>query len=167
MPAVELVDPVGYSWVWTLVGTVMLLALVGWYVWLFWSTRKRADEPDAPRAEVKQRPASTMPSVSTDPWAAVRKIYLDKLREVDSQYARGQIDARSVHLELRRIMRDFTKARTGIDAETFTAADAARVSLTGPLAKSLKNLSYPSFARTSKADAQRSIGQAQDVVREW
>lgn len=166
MPAVELVDPVGYSWVWTLVGIAMLAALVAWYVWLFWSTRRRKGEPDA-RPGVKKRPSSTMPGAPGDPWGAVRTIYLDKLREIESEHARGQLDARAVHLEIRRIMRDFTKARTGIDAETFTAVDAARVSLTGPLAKTLKNLSYPSFARSSTANAQRSIDQAQRVVREW
>ncbi len=166
MPGVELVDPVGYSAVWTFVGIVLLAAVVAWFFWVFWSTRKRGEEKPATSAAVRKRPASTMPGVS-DPWAAVRNIYLDKLRELESRHARGQLDDRAVHLEIRNVMRDFTKARTGIDAATFTDLDAAKVSLTGPLAKTLKNLSYPSFARASTAKAQRSIGQAQDVVRQW
>ncbi|NLF06160.1 MAG: hypothetical protein GX593_14340 [Actinomycetales bacterium] len=166
MPAVELVDPVGYSGVWTLVGTVMLLALAGWYVWLFWSTRKRPGE-DEPASQARKRPASTMPPVSSDPWAAVRGIYIDRLDEIKARHKRGELDARGVHLEIRNVMREFTKVRTGIDAETFTAADAARVSLTAPLAKTLKNLSYPSFARASTAKPSHSLFRARRVIQEW
>ena len=64
-------------------------------------------------------------------------------------------------------MRDYTKARTGIDAETFTTIDAARVSLTGLLAKVLKNLSYPSFARSSTANPSHSLFRARMVIQKW
>lgn len=166
MPAVELVDPVGYSAVWTFVGIAMLAAVVAWFWWVFWSTRKRGEEERTAGPVVAKRSSSTMPGVS-DPWAAVRRIYLDKLGELENRYLLDELDERGVHLEIRRVMRDFTKARTGIDAETFTALDAAKVSLTGPLAKSLKRLSHPSFARTSTAKVEHSLSAAQKVVREW
>lgn len=167
MPAVELVDPVGYPGYWTFVGILLLLAVPAWFIWVGWSTRKKADDDDAPSPPVwHQRPQSTMPG-TTDPWAAVRNIYLDQLSYIALQFDRGELDHRGVHLEIRRVMRDFTKARTGIDAETFTSSDAAKVSLTGPLAKTLKALSYPSFAPKSVARPLRSVNNARKVVAQW
>lgn len=167
MPAVELVDPVGYSGIWTLVGILLLLAVPAWFIWVGWSTRKKADDDDAPPAAVwHKRPQSTMPG-SMDPWDAVRNVYLDQLSAIALSFDRGDLDHRGVHLEIRRVMRDFTKARTGIDAATFTSSDAAKVSLTAPLAKTLKALSYPSFAPKSVARPLRSINNARKVVSQW
>ena len=167
MPAVELVDPVGYSGIWTFVGVALLIAVPAWFVWVGWSTRKTADEVEEPRPpEWHQRPASGVP-VSKDPWDPVRRIYLDQLSAIADRFDAGEHDHRGVHLEIRRVMREYTKARTGVDAATFTSSDAARVSLTGPLAKTLKALSYPSFAPRSVARPLRSINHARKVVSQW
>jgi len=165
VPAVELVDPVGYSWVWTLVGVVMLVGLVAWYVWLVWSTRKKPGAVEPTTAPPLDR--ATPPAGSTDPWDPVRQIYLAQLAEVGARHASGELDVRGVHLEIRRVMRAYTKARTGIDAETFTFSDAAKVSLTAPLSKALKQLSYPTFAASSTARPDRSLYRARRVIEQW
>lgn len=165
MPAVELVDPVGYSGVWTWVGIAMIVAVPAWFFWVFWSTRKRKGETEE-TAPARKRPASTMPGV-TDPWAAIRSIYLAKLDDVDERYRKDELDPRGVHLEIRRVMREYTSARTGVDAATFTERDAAKVSLAAPLAKMLKQLSYPSFAQRSTVQAENSLRNARKVVDEW
>lgn len=164
MQGVELVDPQGYAPWWTFVGIAMLALLLAWYVFVFWSTRKRPGEVELPRAK---RTTPAMPGQPRDPFDAVRAIYLERLEEIKARHAAGELDTRGVHLEIRQVMRDYTKARTGVDAETFTSLDAARVSLTGPLAKSLKNLSYPSFARSSTAKPSHSLFRARQVIQKW
>ena len=164
MPGVELVDPVGYAGWWTLVGVLMLLAIPAWYVGIFWWTRKRPEDAD----DAAPSPGRTVPPAGpgSDPWAPVRQVYLDRLDEIKARHKAGELDPRGVHLEIRQVMREYTKARTGVPADTFTASDAARVQL-GPLAKTLKNLSYPSFARTSAAKPSHSLYRARRVIQQW
>lgn len=164
MPGVELVDPIGYSWVWTPVGVVLILAVLAWFAWVLWSTRPGTHEQTAEPAKTR---SSAPPAPTADPFAAVREIYLGRLNEIKDRHESGELDARAVHLEIRRVMRDYTKARTGVDAATFTYTDAERVQLTGPLAKSLKQLSYPSFAARSQARPERSLYRARRVIKKW
>ena len=165
MPGVEVVDPIGYSGVWTFVGITVIVAVVAWFVLLFWFMRDRDGGAEAEQPTTRPRTAPS--AASTDPFAPVRLIYLDKLEEIKARHEREELDARAVHLEIRRVLRDYTKARTGIDAATFTASDAARVGLTGPLATSLRRLAYPSFAARSVARPERSLFRAGQVIKQW
>lgn len=96
---------VGYWPIWGLLAVVILLAIVAYYLFVWWNTRKRDPLPDL---EVPQ-PAPDLGSIR-----------VAKLREVDAveaRYLRGEISSRKAHAEFSRLVREYVAAATGIPAD--------------------------------------------------
>jgi len=166
VPGAELVDPVPYSGWWPWVAVAIVLAVVGWYVWVWRSTRGPAAAspppavpgvPGAPRAASSRR----------DPYAALRGTTLARLDEVERRHAAGDVDARGANLEIRWVLREFATARTGVDTSAMTAAAARADRRTRPLASLLENSSVPTFGASSRTRVARTLEQARKRVRTW
>ena len=91
-------DPALYpNWMWIL-GTVLVVAVLGWIVysiWRWWTSRI---------GEVMELQTIT---------DARRKKYLTYVDQIADRYADGDLDARGVHLALAGLMRALGTERTG------------------------------------------------------
>ena len=163
MPGAELVDPLPYAPWWPWVALGLVLAVVGWYVWVVRSTRGPAPTRPAPTGQVTP-PA---PASRHDPYAALRGATLARLDEVERRHRAGELDVRGANLEIRFALREFATARTGVDTSAMTAAAARADRRTRPLAGLLEGTSVPTFAATSRARLPRALDEARDRVRRW
>ena len=101
-------DPALYpNWMWIL-GTVLVVAVLGWIVysiWRWWTSRI---------GEVMELQTIT---------DARRKKYLTYIDQIADRYADGDLDARGVHLALAGLMRALGTERTGRDLEVATVSE--------------------------------------------
>ena len=101
-------DPALYpNWMWIL-GTVLVVAVLGWIVysiWRWWTSRI---------GEVMELQTIT---------DTRRKKYLTYIDQIADRYADGDLDARGVHLALAGLMRALGTERTGRDLEVATVSE--------------------------------------------
>ena len=117
MPVDELVDPVGYSGWWTVLGIVLVLAAAAVVFLVLWLTRASAAEKAAPP------PAPLLPTGPYDPYAPLRAEYEGRLDALAERFRAGELDERSLHLALSAEMRGFATGRLGQDASSMTLSE--------------------------------------------
>ena len=125
-------DPALYpNWMWIL-GTVLVVAVLGWIVysiWRWWTSRI---------GEVMELQTIT---------DARRKKYLTYIDQIADRYADGDLDARGVHLALAGLMRALGTERTGRDLEVATVSEVRELVPVWPgLADVLQACEVPSFS---------------------
>ena len=124
-------DPALYpNWMWIL-GTVLVVAVLGWIVysiWRWWTSRI---------GEVM------VLQTLTD---ARRKKYLRYIDQIADRYADADLDARGVHLAIAGLMRALGTERTGRDLEVATVREVRELVPVWPgLADVLEACEVPSF----------------------
>ena len=125
-------DPALYpNWMWIL-GTVLVVAVLGWIVysiWRWWTSRI---------GEVMELQTIT---------DTRRKKYLTYIDQIADRYADGDLDARGVHLALAGLMRALGTERTGRDLEVATVSEVRELVPVWPgLADVLQACEVPSFS---------------------
>lgn len=148
----EPVDPAGYStWVWV-VGLALLVAVIAWYAWVFWWTRRR------PAPDPAEDPARV---------ATLRERSLAEVDEAEQRFRDGDCDLRALTLDLNRIMRTFSTGRLGVDTTSLTVSEIAELDGTARLADLLRDYEEPAFAYDSDAEALAATAQARQVISAW
>lgn len=148
-----LVGPVGYSGWWLVLGIGLLAAIVLWYGWVFWSTRKSAGERRA-RPRVDARDA--------------RERSLAEIDEVAARADRHEISVREAHQRLSAIVRGYAGAvaPAPVPAVTMTRAELDEHGLTDIAA--LVGDYYPKeFDRVETGDIGSALAAARALVSAW
>jgi hypothetical protein len=167
VPVDELVDPVGYSGWWTVLGIVLVLAAAAVVFLVIWLTRASAEEKNAPR------PAPLLPTGPHDPYASLRGEYERRLDAVAERFRAGELDERTLHLALSAEMRGFATGRLGQDASSMTLSEIQQLAEAGRLTQLIARYYRPSFAdhdndpAARSTDGEDSIDRARAVVRGW
>ena len=167
MPVDELVDPVGYSGWWTVLGIVLILAAAAVVFLVVWLTRASAAEKAAPP------PAPLLPTGPYDPFASLRAEYERRLDAVAERFRAGELDERTLHLALSAEVRGFATGRLGQDASSMTLSEIQQLGEAGRLTQLIARYYRPSFAdhendpKARTTDAEDSIARARTVVRSW
>ncbi|MCO7273755.1 MULTISPECIES: hypothetical protein [Cellulosimicrobium] len=167
MPVDELVDPVGYSGWWTVLGIVLILAAAAVVFLVIWLTRASAAEKAVPP------PAPRLPTGPYDPYASLRAEYERRLDVVAERFRAGELDERALHLALSAEMRGFATGRLGQDASSMTLSEIQQIGEAGRLTQVIARYYRPSFAdhdndpAARATDAEDSIDRARSVVRGW
>ena len=143
-------DPALYpNWMWIL-GTVLVVAVLGWIVysiWRWWTSRI---------GEVMELQTIT---------DARRKKYLTYVDQIADRYADGDLDARGVHLALAGLMRALGTERTGRDLEVATVSEVRELVPVWPgLADVLQACEIPSFSGDDIPQGQRSHEAVTNVL---
>lgn len=163
MPDAEIIAPQGYSLWWGVLGLVLVaLVVAGWIVlWrLTRAPRSAADGTTAPEPVL----ASTGPG---DPWAGPRSVALGLIDELAAGHREGTVPGRQVHQGLSVIVRDFTTARTGLDASTLTLTELQHHRDAAPASALIEKLYSPEFAAGAEGDPVAAIEQTREVVGRW
>lgn len=140
--------PVQFSTGWTVLGILLLVAIVVYIVLVIVFTHVRR-----PRTQVQ-----TMPS----PWA-VQETYLGLVDDVLVAHDSGVIGAREAHQRLSGIARDFATATRGMRAPYMTLGDLRRTRAV-ELADTIESLYPGEFGPTHPA-YQASVHRTADRVR--
>ncbi|WP_149203507.1 hypothetical protein [Actinotalea subterranea] len=162
MPTDELNDPVLYSWLVTVAGVLLMVAVVVYLVWAVRSTRARPEDQPPPLLPLT-------PGYGGDRYASVRPVYLARVDEVEHRFRTGDLDARGLHLELSAVVRDFATVRRGVDARVLTLSDLRRIGGAKRLASLIESYYRPAFARSGATEAspEHALDGARRVIRNW
>ncbi|WP_457962618.1 hypothetical protein M1E17_13860 [Arthrobacter sp. D1-29] len=146
--------PLQYSAVWMWLGLALLALVMGWYAWVFLSTREPRQQPVAPRF--------TPPSDV----AGLKEAYLRRIDAVAADAEAGLLTARESHQELSLLVRKFVRDVTGVDAPRMTLAELQRHPL--PVAAHAVSRIYPGeFGPGPLPPVARSAESAREAVRLW
>lgn len=146
--------PLPYSPLWLWAGIGLLVLVLGWYAFVFLSTRTRQVQAAAPRF--------TPPSDIH----RLKEAYLLRIDAVEADAAGGRLTSRACHQELSLLVRKFARDVTGVDAPRMTLADLDRHPL--PAAADAVGRLYPGeFGAEPLPPIARSAEAARQAVRLW
>lgn len=148
--------PIQYSLIWLIIGSLILLVVIAWYVFVFWSTRKRPIKQLGSLKELN-------PHIDIE---SLRKKYLKMIDMAYKQYLDGEINLRKLHKVISLYSRYFVYETKGFPAPRLTLSD-------------LKNANYPQltqlideyytheFALIETANAETSVAAAKGFIEKW
>ncbi len=149
--------PITYSILWAVIGVVILLALAGWALVIWWQTRP------APPPE----PASPPPPG----WmlGQLKGQYLSRIDEIVALAAAGGLSPRRGHQELSTTVRQFVQEASGLRASTMTLTELGRsgVAQLQPVTDVVLRLYPIEFGPDREASVATSAEAARGVVQRW
>ena len=153
MPGGEFFPPVQYQPWWGLLGFLIIVAVIGWWVFVFLSTRK---------SRVPQPPAAPRgPGVET-----IRKRYLGLIDETRAAYAKGELPDREAYHQLSMLLRSYVEEREGTRTVTMTLKDLRMTQLT-PLSEAVARLYPGAFSPDSHGTVAQAVDEARGLVTSW
>ena len=155
MPDGEFIPPVQYLPWWGLLGGLLLVLVVAWYVFVLWSTRK---------SRVPPRAGSTMP-FGPDV-AVIRTRYLGLIDETRAAYAKGDLPDREAYHQLSTLLRSYVEEREGTRTVTMTLKELRRTRFT-PLSDAVARLYPGEFSPDHAGTVAQAIDQARGLVVTW
>ncbi len=155
MPGGEFFPPVQYQPWWGLLGVLILVVVVAWWVFVFVSTRRsRVPVVDAPGAP-------TGPEVET-----IRRRYLGLIDETRAAYASGALPDREAYHQLSMLLRSYVEEREGARTVTMTLKDLRTTSFT-PLSDAVARLYPGAFSPDYSGTVAQAIDEARGLVTSW
>jgi hypothetical protein len=146
--------PLQYSqgWMWT--GLALLALVLGWYTFVFLSTR----EPKVPAQTPRFTPTSDL--------VGLKKAYLQRIDAVTADAAAGLLTAREAHQELSLLVRRFARDITGVDAPRMTLAELEGRALP-PVAEAVRRIYPGEFGLDPLPPVAESAETARQAVWQW
>ena len=160
MPGGEFFPPVQYQPWWGLLGFVILVAVVAWWVYIALSTRKSR----VPAEDVQGAPRGATVGL-------IRERYLGLIDETRAAHAKGELADREAIHQLSMLLRSYVEEREGMRTVTMTLKDLRGTRLT-PLSEAVARLYPGAFGpdaeqlRNSGTVAQ-AIDDARGLVTSW
>jgi hypothetical protein len=153
MPGGEFLPPVQYSPVWLALGVLILVVIVGWYLFALLSTRRP--------------PAQVAPVDGLRPFAPpAREVYLQRIDDVNRRYAAGAVGFSDAHHELSALVRSFAAEARGIRAQYMTLDDLRKTEHHG-LAATVEALYPGAFSGAATGSIDDATFRASELVRSW
>jgi len=155
MPGGEFIPPVQYLPWWGMLGALILVLVVAWWVFVFVSTRA---------SRVAPRAGSTVPY---GPGVEViRKRYLGLVDETRAAYANGDLTEREAYHQLSLLMRTYVEEREGTRTVTLTLKELRSTKLT-PLSEAVARLYPGAFSADDRGTVAQAVDQARALVTSW
>ncbi|MEO7058395.1 MAG: hypothetical protein ABI083_01615 [Lapillicoccus sp.] len=149
--------PMTYSTLWLVIGVVILLAILGWALVVWWQTRPAPPPPLAPPP-----PAGWV-------LAQLKGRYLTRIDEIVALAESGEISDRRGHQELSTTVRQFVQEASGLRAPTMTLTDLGRsgVAQLEPVTDVVLRLYPVEFGPEREARVATVADVARRVVQQW
>lgn len=146
--------PEQYSLLWTLLGFLLLLVVVGWFVFVLVRYRRR------PQPYL----ADPLPGFPSGP--ALQTTYLQLVDDVQRAFRDGTLDSREAHQRLSLVVREFAAQARGVRAQYMTLDDLRATPLT-PLSATIGELYPGAFGPEETPSFDAAADRARTLVREW
>jgi hypothetical protein len=147
--------PVQYSALWLILGIVILVIIIGWYVFVLVFNRRRA-QPYA------SDPLPGIPHQGT----ALRDTYLTLVDDIARAHAAGELDFREAHQRLSLVVREFAAQARGVRAQYMTLEDLRATPL-APLTATVGEIYPGAFSGDETGSFAAAADRARMLVREW
>jgi len=148
--------PVQYSPVWLILGVLLILAVIGWLIFVLIFTRRRA-----------VRAGSGAPFGQYAPPApSLLVTYLGLIDDVERASVAGTLETREAHQRLSLLVREFAANSRGIRAPYMTLEDLNATRL-GPLAETVGELYPGAFSADSSGSVSAAAARARKLVQFW
>lgn len=149
--------PMNYTVMWLLIAIGCAVALIAWYGFVLWLTRKK-----------RQRTVATLKPADMTPIdiPAIQAKYLALIAEIEQALARGEIKSRAAHQKLSILLRYFAQEAHGLRAFSLTLTDLRKTRFT-QLADAIESYYVPEFHQVLEGDIQAALRLAKEVVSTW
>jgi hypothetical protein len=146
-----------YSTVWLVIGTVIVLAILGWAVVVWWETRPAKPPKPAPEPPPGWR------------LGRLKEGYVGRIDEIVRLASVGELSTRRAHQELSVTVRQFVQEASGLRAPTMTLTDLGRsgVPSLDPVTDVVLRLYPAEFGPDSTASVGTAAEVARGVVSRW
>ncbi len=155
MPGGEFLPPVQYQPWWALIGILILVVVVAWWVFVFVSTR---------RSRVPAPPVVGPPTGQEA--ERIRRRYLGLIDETRAAYASGDLHERDAFHQLSMIMRSYVEEREGTRTVTMTLKELRTTPLK-PLSDAVARLYPGAFSPDSTSTVAQALDDARGLVASW
>ena len=155
MPGGEFFPPVQYQPWWGLIGFLIIVVVIAWWVFVFYSTRKSR----VPTPESHYGP--TGPSVEI-----IRTRYLGLIDETRAAYAKGALPNREAYHQLSMHLRSYVEEREGTRTVTMTLKDLRTTKFT-PLSDAVARLYPGAFSPDYSGTVPQALDEARGLVTSW
>lgn len=144
--------PVGYEPMWVILAVLLIVAVIAWFVLVFWLTRKREPKP-------------VLPPPKPD-LAALKAKYLQLIADVERTHASGALVARGAHQKLSLLLRFFVFESSGVSAHVMTLSDIKATKLRS-LESAIEMLYPAEFSQVSRGDVADAIQKSKELIAQW
>jgi hypothetical protein len=154
--AAEFYPPMTYSPLWSAIGVVIVLGVLGWALVIWAQTRPARVEPE--------------PELPPGWWlAGLKEGYLERIDEINRLHDAGELSARRAHQELSVAVRDFVHEASGVPAPTMTLAELRRSGdpSLAPVSEIVRGLYPVEFGPDRPGSVRAAAGAAREVVARW
>lgn len=156
MPDGEFFPPVQYLPWWGLLGFVIIVAVIAWWVFIAVSTRK--SRVPAPAAAPGPATANTV--------SVLRTRYLGLIDETRAAYARGELADRDAYHQLSILLRSYVEEREGTRTVTLTLKELRTTELK-PLSDAVARLYPGAFSPDYTGTVAQAVDEARGLVASW
>ncbi len=153
----ELREWVDYDPLWLVIGCLLLGAIILWYGFVFYSTRRRSY-----RSLATLKPKPYTPPDLTD----LKQKYQRLIDEIERNYTAGEISSRKAHQKLSHILRMFVVEINGHRVDTLTLRDLEKTRYK-TLAAAIKQLYIPEFTAVEQGSVAEAAALARKTVAAW
>jgi len=148
--------PVQFSPLWTILGIVLILVVIGWLVFVLIFTRRR-----------NTRTSSGTPfNPFAPPAPSLLVTYLSLIDDVERGSAAGALPSREAHQRLSLLVREYAARSRGIRAPYMTLEDLEATRI-GPLAATVGELYPGAFSADAGGSVTVAAERARKLVRNW
>ncbi len=150
--------PMTYHWIWSFLGWVLILAVLGWGVVVWYRTRRVRPGP-APRA-VPVHPGWRL--------ARAKHVTIDQIDRIVWDVEQGRVDSRTAHRQLSAIVRTFIDEVSNAGTSRMTLSDiGSRGPGLGPVAHVVHQLYPGEFGTDPTRPVRPAAEAAKAVVAQW
>lgn len=154
-PAGQILPVVGYSPLWLVIGLLLILLVVAYYLLSLLLTRPRPAPQPVPPAAAPRRSG-----------AELQAVYLEQVERIEQLHAAGELSARRAHAELSRTVREFVSEATGVPADRMTLSELRATPFAG--AAFAVSEYYPLiFGPDEARSTEHGLHAARQVIALW
>ena len=153
----ELREWVDYDPLWLVIGCLLLGAIILWYGFVFYSTRRCSH-----RSLATLKPKPYTPPDLTD----LKQKYQQLIDEIEQNHTAGKLSSRKAHQKLSHVLRMFVVEINGHRVDTLTLRDLEKTRYK-TLATAIKQFYIPEFTAVEQGSVAEAAALARKTVTAW